>query len=162
MIESKLKKGKRQSCVIENRKAFHDYHIEDSITCGLILTGTEVKSIRAGKAQLKDSFAKIENGEPWLYNCHISPYQFGNRFNHDPLRKRKLLLHKKEILKLYSKVKEKNFILVPLRIFFSKNWAKIELGLGKGKKVYDKREAIKKKELQRSIKEVKLRDLRSQ
>ena len=157
MALSKNKKVKRSSnsIVIENRKARYDYHIEDSITCGLVLTGTEIKSIRAGKAQLKDSFARIENGEAWLYNCHISPYQFGNRFNHSPLRKRKLLLTKKEILKLYGRVKEKNFTLIPLKIFFSRNWAKLELALGKGKKVYDKRDAIKKKELQRSIKEVK-------
>ena len=146
---------KRQSIVIENRKARHDYFIEDSITCGIVLSGTEVKSIRSGKAQLKDSFARIEKGEAWLYNCHISPYQFGNRFNHNPLRKRKLLLNKKEILKLLGKTKEKNLILVPLKIFFNNNWAKLELGFGKGKKVYDKREAIKKKELQRTIKEVK-------
>lgn len=146
---------KKSSIVIENRKARYDYHIEDSITCGLVLSGTEIKSIRLGKAQLKDSFAKIEKGEAWLYNCHISPYQFGNRFNHDPLRKRKLLLNKREIINLYGKTKEKNLTLIPLRIFFSKNWAKVELALAKGKKVYDKREAIKKKELQRSIKEVK-------
>ena len=144
-----------KTTIIENRKARHDYHIEDSMTCGLVLTGTEVKSIRQGKAQLKDSFAKIEKGEAWLYNCHISPYQYGNRFNHNPLRKRKLLLHRKEILKLYGKLKEKNLTLIPLKIFFSKNFAKLELALVKGKKVYDKREAIKKKELQRSIKEVK-------
>ena len=87
---------------IENRKAFHNYHIEDRIICGIVLTGTEVKSIRSGRAQLKDSFAKIEKQEAWLYNCHISPYQFGNRFNRNPLRKRKLLLHKKEILKVYT------------------------------------------------------------
>ena len=153
--KNKPDKSKSQSITIENRKARFDYHIEDSITCGIALTGTEIKSIRSGKAQLKDSFAKIEKGEVWLYNCHISPYQFGNRFNHTPLRKRKLLLHAKEILKLYGKIKEKNLVLVPLKIFFSRNWAKLELGLGKGKKVYDKREAIKKKELQRSIKEVK-------
>ncbi len=146
--------AKKQSTVIENRKARHDFFIEDSITCGMVLSGTEVKSIRSGKVQLKDSFAKIEGNEAWLYNCHISPYQFGNRFNHSPLRKRKLLLTKKEILKLLGKTKEKNLVLVPLKIFFSKNWAKLELGLGKGKKVYDKREAIKKKELQRAIKEI--------
>ncbi|MBI3591852.1 MAG: SsrA-binding protein SmpB [Candidatus Melainabacteria bacterium] len=158
MVNKKSKtdnKRKYQSIVIENRKARHDYHIEDSITCGIVLSGTEVKSIRTGKAQLKDSFAKIENGEAWLYNCHISPYQYGNRFNHSPLRRRKLLLKKKEILKLYGTTKEKNLILVPLKIYFSKNWAKLELALAKGKKVYDKRDAIKKKELQRSIKEVK-------
>ena len=149
------KSNKSQSRVIENRKARYDYHIEDSVTCGMVLSGTEIKSIRVGKAQLKDSFAKIEKGEAWLYNCHISPYQFGNRFNHDPLRKRKLLLHRKEILKLYGKVKEKNYALIPLKIFFSNNFAKLELALAKGKKVYDKREAIKKKELQRSLKEVK-------
>ena len=148
-------KDKTQLTKIENRKARHDFFIEDSITCGIVLSGTEVKSIRSGKAQLKDSFAKIEQGEAWLYNCHISPYQHGNRFNHSPLRKRKLLLNKKEILKLTNKIKEKKLALVPLKIFFSHNWAKLELGLGKGKKVYDKREAITKKELQRSIKEVK-------
>ena len=147
--------NKKQSIVIENRKARHDYHIEDLVTCGIVLTGTEVKSIRAGKAQLKDSFAKIENGEAWLYNCHISPYQYGNRFNHNPLRRRKLLLKKKEILKLYGKTKEKNLVLIPLKIFFSNNWAKLELALAKSKKIYDKREAIKKKELQRTIKEIK-------
>ena len=146
---------KNQSITIENRKARFDFHIEDSVTCGIVLSGTEIKSVRSGKAQLKDSFVKIEKGEVWLYNCHISPYQFGNRFNHTPLRKRKLLLHKKEILKLYTKIKEKNLALIPLKIFFSRNWAKVEIALAKGKKVYDKREAIKKKELQRSIKEVK-------
>ncbi len=156
MASPKKKSDKsNQSITIENRKARHDYFIDDSVTCGIVLSGTEVKSIRSGKIQLKDSFAKIEKGEVWLYNCHISPYQYGNRFNHTPLRKRKLLLHKKEILKLLGKTKEKNYLLIPLRIFFSKNWAKLELGLGKGKKVYDKREAIKKKELQRTIKEVK-------
>lgn len=151
----KKKIGKSRPIVIENRKARHDYHIEDTITCGLVLKGTEVKSIRSGKAQLKDSFARIEGSEAWLYNCHISPYHYGNRFNHNPLRKRKLLLKKKEILKLYGKTKEKNLTLIPLKIYFSNNWAKLELALAHGKKVYDKREAIKKKELQRTIKEAK-------
>ena len=148
-------KKPKQNITIENRKAWHDYHIEDSVTCGVTLTGTEVKSIRSGKAQLRDSFAKIEKGEVWLYNCHISPYQHGNRFNHPPLRKRKLLLHKKEIIKLNNKVKEKKLVLIPTKIYFSKNWIKVELAMAKNKKVYDKRETIKKKELQRSIKEVK-------
>ena len=148
-------KKSKQDIKIENRKAFHDYHIEDSITCGITLTGTEVKSIRSGKAQLRDSFAKIEKGEVWLYNCHISPYQHGNRFNQPPLRKRKLLLHKKEIIKLNTKVKEKKLVLIPIKIYFLKNWIKVELALAKNKKMYDKRESIKKKELQRSIKEVK-------
>lgn len=155
-MSGKNKKQKKGlSTVVENRKAFHDYFIEDSVTCGLVLTGTEVKSIRTGKAQLTDSFAKIEKGEVWLYNCNISPYQFGNRFNHTPLRKRKLLLNKKEILKLYTKTKEKNLMLVPIKIYFSHNWAKLELALARGKKMYDKRESIKKKELQKSIKEIK-------
>ena len=148
-------KKSKQDIKIENRKAFHDYHIEDSITCGITLTGTEVKSIRSGKAQLRDSFAKIEKGEVWLYNCHISPYQHGNRFNQPPLRKRKLLLHKKEIIKLNTKVKEKKLVLIPIKIYFLKNWIKVELALAKNKKMYVKRESIKKKELQRSIKEVK-------
>ena len=153
--KNKKSETKNSSPVIENRKARHDYFVEDSITCGIVLGGTEVKSIRSGKAQLKDSYARIEKGEVWLYNCHISPYQFGNRFNHNPLRKRKLLLTKKEIVKLSSKVKEKKIFLIPLKIYFSKNWAKLELALAKGKKMYDKRESIKKKELQRSIKEAK-------
>ncbi len=155
MASSKDKKNKNQSITIDNRKARFDYHIFDSVTCGIVLTGTEVKSIRSGKAQLKDSFARIEKGEVWLYNCNISPYQFGNRFNHTPLRKRKLLLQGKEILKLHGKMKEKNLVLVPLKIYFSKNWAKVELALAKSKKMYDKRDAIKNRELQRTIKEVK-------
>lgn len=149
------KNTKNKPSAIENRKARYDYFIEDSVICGLVLKGTEIKSIRTGRAQLKDSFAKIENGEVWLYNCNISPYQYGNRFNHQPLRKRKLLLHKKEILKLYQKTKEKNLILVPLKIFFSRNLAKIELGIGKGKKVYDKRDSIKTKELSKTIDKIK-------
>src|SRR3990167_7015506 len=103
--KNKNQKKARKAVFIENRKARHDFHIEDTISCGIALKGTEVKSIRTGKAQLKDGFARIEKGEVWLYNCHISPYQYGNRFNHNPLRKRKLLLQKGEILKLYSKVK---------------------------------------------------------
>ena len=154
-MNRKGSKENNKSFVIENRKAYYDYFVEDSMTCGIVLTGTEIKSIRLGKAQLKDSFARIEKGEVWLYNCHISPYQHGNRFNHEPLRKRKLLLGKKEIIKLNTKIKEKKLALIPLKIFFSKNWAKLQLGIAKGKKMYDKREAIKKKELQRSIKEIK-------
>ncbi len=152
MASSKNKTS--QPIVIENRKARYDFHILDSVTCGMVLTGTEVKAIRSGKAQLRDSFVRIVKGELWLYNCNISPYQFGNRFNHTPLRRRKLLLNRKEILKLDGKVKEKNLALIPLKIFFLKNWAKLELALAKGKKVYDKRESIKKKELQRTIKDI--------
>ena len=152
MASSKNKTS--QPIVIENRKARYDFHILDSVICGIVLTGTEVKAIRSGKAQLRDSFVRIEKGELWLYNCNISPYQFGNRFNHTPLRRRKLLLHGKEILKLDGRVKEKNLALIPLKIFFLRNWAKLELALAKGKKVYDKRESIKKKELQRTIKDI--------
>lgn len=146
---------KKEPVVIQNKKAWHDYSIEETYICGIALHGTEVKSIRCGKAQIKDSFAKIENNEVWLYNCHISPYQYGNRFNHNPLRKRKLLLNKKEILKLQTKIREKKLALIPLKIYFSKNWAKLELSLAKSKKMYDKRETIKKKELQRTIKSAK-------
>lgn len=152
---SNSKKSEKPPSSIVNRKAFYDFTISENFVCGIVLKGTEVKSIRLGMAQLKDSFAKIENGEVWLYNCHISPYQFGNRFNQEPLRKRKLLLHKKEILKIYQKIKEANYVLVPIKIFFSRNNAKVEIGLGKGKKVYDKRDSIKKKELQRTIKQYK-------
>lgn len=155
MLGKKNKSKKNQLIVIQNKKAWHDYFIEETYICGMALQGTEVKSIRSGKVQLKDSFAKIENGEVWLYNCHISPYQYGNRFNHNPLRKRKLLLNKREILKLQTKLREKKLVLIPLKICFSKNWAKLELSLAKSKKVYDKREAIKKKELQRTIKTAK-------
>ena len=151
--ESKSSYKSNKRIVIQNRKAFHDFYIEETLTCGMVLTGTEIKSIRHGKAQLKDSFARIENGEVWLYNCHISPYQYGNIFNHTPLRKRKLLLNKKEILKLHIRTKEKKLTLVPIKIFFSNNLAKLELALAKGKKLYDKRDAIKKKELQRTLKE---------
>jgi SsrA-binding protein len=151
--DKKSKENKSES--IQNRKARYDYFIEDTIVCGLVLSGTEIKSIRTGRAQLKDSYARIEKGEAWLYNCNISPYQFGNRYNHEPLRKRKLLLNKREILKLDQKIKEKNYNLIPLKIFFLRNWAKMEIGLGKSKKTYDKRETIKKKELQRSLKETK-------
>ena len=155
MSGKKNKSKKNQPIVIQNKTAWRDYFIEETFICGMVLQGTEVKSIRSGKTQLKDSFAKIENGEVWLYNCHISPYQYGNRFNHSPLRKRKLLLNKKEILKLQIKQREKKLLLIPIKIYFSRNLAKLELSLAKSKKMYDKREAIKKKELQRTIKTAK-------
>ncbi len=151
--DKKTKEASAQS--IQNRKARYDYFIEDTIVSGIVLSGTEIKSIRTGRVQLKDSYARLEKGELWLFNCNISPYQFGNRFNHDPLRKRKLLLNKKEILKLDQKVKEKQYSLIPLKIFFLRNWAKIELGLGRSKKSFDKRDSIKKKELQRDLSKAK-------
>jgi len=155
-VAKSANKAGKKSIVIENKKARHDYFIEDTLTCGLVLSGTEVKSLRTGKAGLRDSFARIERGEAWVYNFHISPYQHGNRFNHDPLRKRKLLLKKSELLKIYNKTKEKKLALIPLKVYFSGQWAKLELALARGKKMYDKREAIKKKELQRQIKSLGL------
>lgn len=143
--------------VAQNRKARHDYHIEDVYEAGIALTGTEIKSVRAGRVQLKDSFARIENGEVMLHNVHISPYSQGNRFNHEPERTRKLLLRRLEILKLIGLTREKGYALVPLSIYLKGGWAKVELALAKGKKNYDKREDLKKKEVAREV-ERALRD----
>lgn len=134
-----------------NRKAFHDYLIFDKFTAGIVLTGTEIKSIRKGMINLKDSFAKIENGEVFLYNMHISPYEQGNRYNHEPERVRKLLLTKQEINKMLGKIKKDGYAIVPLELFLSHGFAKIEIGLAKGKKLYDKRDAIAKKTQDRDI-----------
>ncbi len=137
---------------INNRKAKYDYQIFDTIEAGIVLTGTEIKSIRLGKANLKDSYATIKKGEAVIINMHISPYEQGNIFNHEETRTRKLLLHKKEIMKLNDKIKTEGFTLVPLKLYFKKNKAKILLGVAKGKKNYDKREAIKKRDIERDIK----------
>ena len=137
--------------VAQNKKARHDYYIEDTYEAGIVLTGTEIKSIRAGKVNLKDSFARIKNGEVFLMNMHISPYEQGNRFNHDPLRTRKLLLHKREINKLIGLTKEKGYALIPLKIYLKRGLAKIDLAVAKGKKLYDKRETMKKRDAQREI-----------
>ena len=134
-----------------NRKAFHDFLIFDKFTAGIVLTGTEIKSIRKGTVNLKDYFAKIEDGEVFLYGMHISPYEQGNRFNHKPDRVRKLLLQKREILKMLDKVKKDGVTIIPLELFLSHGFAKIELGLAKGKKIYDKREAITKKTQERDM-----------
>ena len=134
-----------------NRKAFHDFLIFDKFIAGMVLTGTEIKSIRKGNVNLKDSFAKIEDNEMFLYGMHISPYEQGNRFNHKSDRVRKLLLQKREILKIQDKVKKDGVTIVPLELFLSKGFAKIEIGLAKGKKIYDKREAIAKKSQERDI-----------
>ena len=139
------------SVVVNNRKAFHDYFIEETFEAGLALFGTEVKSLREGRINLKDSYAMVENGEVFLYNCHISPYSHGNLSNHDPTRRRKLLLRKGEIQRLFGKVQQKGFTLVPLKIYFKRGWAKVELGLALGKKLYDKRETESKKSAQREI-----------
>ncbi|GAA0352703.1 SsrA-binding protein [Bacillus horti] len=137
--------------VAQNKKARHDFHIEETYEVGIVLTGTEIKSIRSGKANLKDSFARINNGEVYLINMHISPYEQGNRYNHDPLRTRKLLMKKKEISKLIGLTKEQGLSLIPLRMYLKGGFAKLELALAKGKKLYDKREDLKRKDAQRDI-----------
>ena len=140
-----------EKLICNNKKAYHDYFIEEKFEAGMVLKGTEVKSLRMGRANLNDSFALVKSGEAFLHNFHISPYDFGNRENHDPDRMRKLLLHKKEITKLFSKVREQGYSIVPLRIYFKHGRAKLELGLGRGKKLYDKREPIKERETRREM-----------
>lgn len=137
--------------VCQNRKAFHDYTIEETMEAGLHLLGTEVKSLREGKANLKDSYVLIKDGETFLFNCHISPYSHGNIMNHDPLRTRKLLLHRKEIERLRGKMQQKGYTVVPLKLYFKGSRAKVEIGLAKGKRVYEKRETIKEREAKRTI-----------
>ncbi|OUM88064.1 MAG: SsrA-binding protein [Bacillus thermozeamaize] len=137
--------------IAQNRKATHDYFIEETYEAGMVLKGTEIKSIRAGRVNLKDSFARVEDGEVFLYGLHISPYEQGNRFNHDPERTRKLLLHKEEIRKLIGATKEKGYALIPLKIYIRNGFAKVELALAKGKKLYDKRQAMAKRDAQREI-----------
>lgn len=134
-----------------NKKAFHEYHIFDKFEAGMVLTGTEIKSIRKGAVNLKDSFVKIDDSEVFLYNCHISPYEQGNRYNHEEKRVRKLLLTKKEIEKLIGKIKKDGYAIVPLEIYIEKGWAKILIALAKGKKLYDKRDDLAKKAQSRDI-----------
>lgn len=137
--------------VANNKKAYHDYFIDDSFEAGIELYGTEVKSIRMGKCSIKESFIRIERGEMFLYGMHVNPYEKGNIFNKDPLRVRKLLLHKSEIVKLGAKIAEKGFTLVPLQVYFKGSLVKVEVGLAKGKKLYDKREDIAKKDQRREM-----------
>jgi SsrA-binding protein len=137
--------------VCQNRKAYHDYHIEDTIEAGIALLGTEVKSLRQGKASLKESYVLFKEGEAYLLSCHISPYSHGNIMNHDPLRTRKLLLNRREINSLSGKVARKGYALIPLKIYFKKSFAKIEIGLARGKKLYEKRDTIKEREARREI-----------
>ncbi|MBO9129907.1 SsrA-binding protein SmpB [Bacillus sp. 165] len=137
--------------VAQNKKAYHDYFIEETYEAGIVLQGTEIKSLRAGRANLRDSYARIHNGEVFIFGMHISPYEQGNRYNHDPLRTRKLLLHKKEISKLIGYIKEEGYTLIPTKVYLKNGFAKMELGLAKGKKLYDKREDLKKKEAKRDI-----------
>ncbi|MBY0123813.1 SsrA-binding protein SmpB [Bacillus sp. S/N-304-OC-R1] len=137
--------------VAQNKKAYHDFSIEETYEAGIVLQGTEIKSIRAGKVNLKDSYARIEKGEVYLIGMHISPYEQGNRYNHDPLRTRKLLLNRKEINKLIGDTKEIGYSLVPLKMYLKNGFAKVLIGLAKGKKKYDKREDLKKKEAKREV-----------
>ncbi|MBI4825274.1 MAG: SsrA-binding protein SmpB [Nitrospirae bacterium] len=137
--------------VATNKKAYHDYTILETYEAGISLVGTEVKSLREGKANLKESYVLVKEGEAVLLNCHISPYSHGNINNHDPLRTRKLLLHKKEIERLWGRIREAGLTVVPLKLYFSKGKAKLEIGLAKGKRQYEKRDTIKKKEADREI-----------
>jgi SsrA-binding protein len=140
-----------QKIITVNRKAYHDYHIEDTVEAGLVLTGTEIKSIRGGRVNLKDSYARAEKGEMWLVNAHIAQYPGGNRYNHEPTRPRKLLLHHREIADLSSEIERRGYTVVPLKLYLKNGIAKVELGLGRGKKQYDKRAAIARREDQRQI-----------
>jgi len=137
--------------VCQNRKAYHDYHIEETIEAGMALLGTEVKALKEGKVNLKDSYVIVKDSEVFLLNCHISPYSHGNIMNHDPLRMRKLLLHRKEIERLRGKTAVKGFTLIPLKLYFKGPFAKVEIGLAKGKQLFEKRETIKEREAKRDI-----------
>ncbi len=137
--------------IATNKKAFHDYHIEETMEAGMILTGTEIKSIRLGRVSLREAYARVDKGEAWLINAHIAQYPGGNRYNHEPTRTRKLLLHRKELSSLIGKVRQKGYTLVPLKLYLKRGYAKIELGLGRGKHAYDKREAIAQRDAQRDM-----------
>jgi SsrA-binding protein len=137
--------------IAENRKARHDYFIEETFEAGLVLKGTEVKALRGGRANLKDSYARIIGGEVWVINMHISPYAFAYYDNHEPRRQRKLLLHQREIKKLYGKVNEMGYALVPLRLYFKRGKAKLLLGLARGKKKHDKRDSIRRRDQEREL-----------
>lgn len=140
-----------EKLICTNKKARRNYAIDDTYEAGMVLMGTEVKALRQGKAHLKDSYARIKDGEIFLVDTHISPYSHGNQLNHEPDRTRKLLMHKREIRKLYGKTRERGFTLVPLRIYFKDGKAKVEIGLGKGKRLYDKREDLKRKAVEREV-----------
>ena len=152
-------KKEAMKLVANNKKAYHDYFVEEKLEAGLVLHGTEVKSLRMGKCSIKESFIRIENGEMFIYGMHISPYEKGNIFNKDPLRTKKLLLHKHEIGRMLGKTKEKGFTIVPLQVYFKEGRAKVEIGLCRGKKLYDKRQDIAKKDQKREAeKEFKVRN----
>ncbi len=134
-----------------NRNAFHDYEIDDRVEAGLVLTGTEIKSIRAGHVNIREAYARIERGEAWLWNAHIAPYDQGSHYNHEPVRTRKLLLHRNEIEGLASRVRARGYTLIPLRVYLRHNKAKVELGLARGKKEFDKRDAIAERDARRDV-----------
>ena len=153
-------KEKDRKLVANNKKAYHDYFIEETYEAGISLAGTEVKSLRAGKCSIKEAFIRVENEEILIYGMHISPYEQGNLFNKDPLRTRKLLLHKSEIRKLSGKAAEKGYTIMPLKVYFSGSYAKVEIGLARGKKLYDKRQDIAKKDARREAeREFKVKNL---
>lgn len=155
-----MAKESPKKLVANNKKAYHDYFIEEKFETGLCLTGTEVKSLRQGRCSIKEAFIRIDKGEVWAYGMHINPYEQGNIFNTDPLRPKKLLMHKAEIMKLLGKITEKGYTLVPLEVYFSNGRAKLEIGLAKGKKLYDKREDMAKKDLRRETeREFKVKNL---
>ncbi len=137
--------------VATNRRARHEYHVEESVEAGLALTGTEVKALRAGRVTLGEAYARVERGEVWLHHLHIPPYAAGNIFNHEPLRRRKLLLHRSQIRRLAGKAEQKGYTLIPLRLYFARGVAKVELALARGKKLYDKRAAIGQREARRAV-----------
>ena len=155
-----MAKEKGSRLIANNKKAYHDYFIEETYEAGIALHGTEVKSLRMGKCSIKESFIRIENGEVLIYGMHISPYEKGNIFNKDPLRVKKLLLHKSEIRKMKGKIAEKGYTLVPLKVYFNRSLVKVEIGLAKGKKLYDKRQDIAKKDQRREAeRDFKVRNL---
>ena len=146
--------------ITANRKAYHDYHIEETVEAGLVLTGTEIKSIRMGRANLRDAYARPDNGEMWLINAHIAHFPGGNRFNHEPMRKRKLLLNRREIDILGAAVTRKGLTLVPLKLYLKNGMAKLELGVARGKKSYDKRESIARRDTERQMQRVVRQDVK--
>lgn len=155
-----MAKEKGSRLIANNKKAYHDYFIEETYEAGIALHGTEVKSLRMGKCSIKESFVRIENEEVYIYGMHISPYDKGNIFNRDPLRVKKLLLHKSEIRKMKGKIAEKGYTLVPLKVYFNRSLVKVEIGLAKGKKLYDKRQDIAKKDQRREAeRDFKVRNL---
>jgi SsrA-binding protein len=145
------KERERERDVAVNRRAYHDYFVDEKYEAGIVLTGTEVKSVRGGRCNLRDGFVRIDGREAWLENVHISPYVQANVMNHEPMRPRKLLLHRRQISTLIGKVRQKGYTLIPLRMYFSRNHAKVEVGLCRGKREYDKREAIAERDAKREI-----------